>query len=122
MDFMNHTLSSLLGAALIASAFSFISPAPHMGNARTSATILPLEASAIKGRVDPADGAVEAVAISSTDSVKTAVTDGMFLLNVRHGTYKLIVVGKAPYKSVVKDNVEVADGNTTDVGTIRLQQ
>jgi hypothetical protein len=117
---MNYTLSSLLGAALIASAFSFVSPRPD--DARASATILPLETSAIKGRVDPADGAIEAVAISTTDSVKAAVTDGMFLLNVRHGTYKLIVVGKPPYKSVVKDNVEVADGNTTDIGTIRLQE
>lgn len=132
---MTNTLNNLLGAAMIASACSFIAPSGSLTNppadarpavesteAQINAVVAPAEGTSIKGRVEPVDAAVEAVALSSTDSVTVAVTDGMFLLNVRRGTYKLIVVGKAPYKNVIKDNVEVADGNTTDVGIIRMQE
>lgn len=115
---MKNALNNLLGAALIASACSFI--APSAGIAPSVA--IPAAASAIKGRIDPADGAVEALAVSATDTARVAITDGMFLLNVGHGTYKLVIVARPPYKNVVKDNVEVADGNTTDVGTVRMQE
>lgn len=132
---MKNTLNNLLAAAMIASTCSFIAPSGNLTNppaetrpsvepteAQINAAIAPAEGTSIKGRVEPVDAAVEAVALSATDSVTVAVTDGMFLLNVRRGTYKLIVVGKAPYKNVIKDNIEVADGNTTDIGTIRMQE
>lgn len=118
---MKNTLNNLLAAAMIATACSFIAPAGNLATPPEPATTK-TEGTSIKGRVDPLDAAIEAVAISATDSVRSAVTDGMFLLNVRHGTYKLIIVAKVPYKNVIKDNVEVADGNTTDVGTIRMQE
>jgi hypothetical protein len=114
---MHNTFHRLLAAALVASAISFIAPAPlpALRAHRESASI-------IKGRVDPTDGAVSALAISATDSARAVISDGMFELNVGHGTYKLVVVARPPYKTVIKDNVEVAEGNTTDVGTIKLQE
>jgi hypothetical protein len=103
---MKNTLYNLLGAAVLLAVCAFSAPSP----------------SSIKGRVNPVDGATEVVAVSATDSVKAAITDGMFILESKPGTYKLIVVAKPPYKNVVKDNVQVAEGNATDVGTITLQE
>lgn len=113
---MQSTFYKLMAAALVASALSFMAPRDPAGASDITG------ASAIKGRVDPPDGAVEAFAMSTTDTVRSGISDGMFRLNVSHGTYKLVIIAREPYKTVIKDNVEVADGNTTDVGTIRLQE
>jgi hypothetical protein len=103
---MKNTLCNLLGAVALLAVCAFAAPSP----------------ASIKGRVSPADGATGVVAVSAMDSVKSIITDGMFALDCKPGTYKLIVVAKPPYKDVVKDNVEVAEGNATDVGTITLQE
>jgi hypothetical protein len=79
-------------------------------------------ATVIKGRVEPVNAAVEVWAISGSDSLKVGINDGAFIINGKPGIYKLVVVAKVPYKDVIKDDVQVADGNTTDLGTIRLQQ
>jgi hypothetical protein len=108
---MKNTSINLLAAAAISSVlFAFTAP---------SHSIL---ATAIKGKVSPADGAVAVVAVSATDSAKGVISDGMFLIDTKPGTYKVTVLAKTPYKDLVKDNVEVMDGNTTDMGTITLQQ
>jgi hypothetical protein len=114
---MKNTLCNLLGATALLAVCAFTAPSnPIPSGLYRSAP------ASIKGRVNPADGAIEVVAVSATDSVKAVVTDGMFNLDSKPGTYKLIVVAKPPYKNVVKDNVEVAEGNATDVGTITLQE
>jgi hypothetical protein len=79
-------------------------------------------ATVIKGRVDPINAAVEVWAISGSDSLKVGVEDGTFIINGKPGIYKVVVIAKVPYKDVIKDDVQVANGNTTDLGTIRLQQ
>lgn len=79
-------------------------------------------ATVIKGRIDPIDAAVEVWAINGTDTLKVGITDGGFTINVKPGIYKVVIVAKVPYKDVIKDDVQVADGNTTDIGTIKLQQ
>lgn len=76
----------------------------------------------IKGRVDPINAAVEVWAISGSDSLKAGVEDGTFTINGKPGVYKVVVIAKVPYKDVIKDDVQVANGNTTDLGVIRLQQ
>ena len=116
---MKNTLYNLLGAAALVAVCAFAVPSTgvplRVGR--------PYGARLHKGPwVNPVDGAIGVVAVSATDSVKAAVTDGMFVLDSKPGTYKLIVVAKPPYKNVVKDNVEVAEGNATDVGTITLQE
>ncbi len=76
----------------------------------------------IKGHIDPANAAFAVVAYSSTDSTKVTVTDGSFILNEKPGTYKIIVEANSPFKNAIKEDVQVVDGNVTDLGTIKLQQ
>lgn len=80
-------------------------------------------ASGIKGTVSPAEGAGDVWAISGTDSLKATPAEGAFQFNdVKAGTYKIVVEGKAPYKDFVKEGVEVKDGEVTDLGEITLGQ
>lgn len=74
----------------------------------------------IVGKVTPADGASTVWAISGTDSTKATVNSGTFSLAVKAGTYKVFVDAKDPYKDVTVENVEVKDGQATDLGEITL--
>jgi hypothetical protein len=107
----NASFYVLAAIAVITSVFPFSIPSHHTDSPTS-----------IKGRVDPIDGATEVWAISATDSTKTTVTDGGFSLEEKPGTYKVIVVARVPYKNTIRDAVEVANGNTTDLGVIKLQE
>lgn len=75
----------------------------------------------ITGKVTPVDGAEAVWAIKDADSVKTAVSsEGAFSLEVKPGTYKLVVSAKAPYKNAEISQVIVTADNSTDVGEIKL--
>ena len=77
----------------------------------------------IKGMVNPADGAIRAWALSSTDTVRADVNKGTFTItDCKPGTYRVIIEAKPPYKNTAKDNVIVADGQPTNVGQIKLGQ
>jgi len=77
---------------------------------------------AITGKVTPAEGAENVWAINGADSIKGAVSSGSFALQVKAGTYKVIVDAKDPYKDVLLENVEVKDGQPANVGEIVLQK
>lgn len=77
--------------------------------------------SAITGKVTPADGAESVWAVSSMDSAKGEITSGAFSLQVKPGTYKVVIDAKDPYKDVTLDNIEVKD-QPIDVGEITLQK
>ena len=79
--------------------------------------------STIIGRVNPVEGAELLWAINSnnTDSVKSiAGTDGRFAIAVKPGTYRIVVVAKAPYKNTTVENILAREGETTDTGEIML--
>ncbi len=77
----------------------------------------------LKGSVSPAEGAVNAWALSSTDTLKAVVSGGMYEIpNVKPGVYKVIIEAKPPYKNASKDNVSVSDNQSTQVEEIKLQQ
>lgn len=77
----------------------------------------------IKGAVAPAESAAKVWAVSETDTLQSAITDGSFeLKNVKEGTYRLIVEANPPYKNAAKENVVVTADNVTDVGTITITQ
>ncbi|WP_153798320.1 carboxypeptidase regulatory-like domain-containing protein [Foetidibacter luteolus] len=77
----------------------------------------------IKGTVSPADGAKYVWAVSATDTLKTLIAKGAFqITNAKAGTYKIMVDATVPYKDVIKDGVQVADGQLTDVGEIKLEK
>ena len=108
-------MKAIVLSIAIAFMISIVSPVAAGITVKKAATV-------IKGRVDPVDAAIEVWAINGTDTLKVGITDGGFTLNVKPGVYKVVIVAKVPYKDVIKDDVQVADGNTTDIGTIKLQQ
>jgi hypothetical protein len=75
----------------------------------------------IKGKVIPADGARQVWAISSTDTLKAAISQGAFeIANVKQGTYKIYIDAIDPYKDIVRDGVQVTQDGTVDLGEIQL--
>ena len=82
-----------------------------------------LEASKIKGTVTPADKAIKAWAISSTDTLSANVVNGEFEINnVEEGTYSIIIEAQAPYASTRRKDVVVTDDvPVTNIGEIKLQ-
>ena len=77
----------------------------------------------IKGKITPAEGATQVWALSATDTLKSTITDGSFeISNAKAGTYKVFIDATEPYKDVVKDNVQVSDGGTVDLGSITLEK
>ncbi len=77
---------------------------------------------AISGTISPADGAQAVWAIKNGgDTTKGTLAQGRFSVDVKAGTYTLIVDAKDPYKDVTVNNLEVAD-KPVDVGEIILQQ
>lgn len=77
----------------------------------------------IKGTVSPAEGAVQVVAITGTDTLKAGISDGSFVFTkIKKGTYTLWIKARAPYKDTPLENVAVLDSAVTDVGEIKLLQ
>jgi len=77
----------------------------------------------VKGKVTPADGASMAWIISATDTLKAPIMGGTFEIpGVKAGTYKVIIEAKPPYRNTAKDGITVQDGQTSDVGEIKLSQ
>src|SRR6266496_5839304 len=75
----------------------------------------------IKGKVIPADGASQVWAMSNTDTLKAAISQGNFeIANAKAGTYKIYIDAIDPYKDVVKEGVQLNDGGMVDLGEIQL--
>ncbi len=80
------------------------------------------KAGTISGSIVPADGALLVWAIQNTDTVKAAPANGLFTINARSGTWKVIIDAKEPYQDVMMENVQVNDGKETSLGEIKLQR
>ena len=77
----------------------------------------------IKGKVVPPDGASQVWALSSTDTLKAIINQGMFeIQNAKAGTYKIYIDAVEPYKDVIKEGVQVTEGGAADLGDITLQK
>jgi hypothetical protein len=77
----------------------------------------------IQGKVTPSEGAKEVVAVSGTDTLRSQISNGVFVFSkVKKGTYTVWVKANAPYKDASVENVAVTDSATTDIGEIKLQQ
>ena len=82
-----------------------------------------IDGGSIKGVVTPAEGAKTAWALSSTDTLKAAITNGTFeIANAKPGSYKVIIEANAPYKNQAKEGITVSDGQPTDIGEIKLEK
>ncbi|SFH14003.1 peptidase associated/transthyretin-like domain-containing protein [Pedobacter insulae] len=77
----------------------------------------------IQGKVTPAEGAREVVAVAGTDTLRSQISNGTFVFsNVKKGTYTIWIKANAPYKDAAVENVSVADSATTDIGEVKLLQ
>ncbi len=83
-----------------------------------------LEGGSIKGSLNPANSAIRVWALNATDTFRTTVGQGSAfeISNVKAGVYKIIVEATPPFKNTAKDSVTVTDGNTTDIGEIKVNQ
>lgn len=80
------------------------------------------EGGSIKGTVTPADKAIRAWAISTTDTIRADVQNGTFeIKDVKAGTYNVIIEAQEPFANTRKKDVAVTDGQPTEVGEIQLQ-
>ena len=79
-------------------------------------------ASSIHGSVDPPDAVKKVWAINRTDSVSVVPVTGNFTLEVKPGTYQVIVEAVRPYKNSSVDNIVVQEGQSADAGQIKLQK
>ncbi len=77
----------------------------------------------IQGKVTPAEGVKEVVAVAGTDTLRSTISNGSFVFGkVKKGTYTIWVKANAPYKDASVENVAVTDSATTDIGEIKLLQ
>ena len=77
----------------------------------------------IQGKLTPAEGAKEVVAIAGTDTLRSQMNNDTFVFsNLKKGTYTIWVKANAPYKDASIENVAVTDSATTDIGEIKLAQ
>jgi hypothetical protein len=77
--------------------------------------------SGIQGSIDPPQGAKRVVAINATDSVVVIPAVGNFSIEVKPGTWRLVVETVAPYKNATLDNIVVNPEQITNVGVIKLE-
>ena len=76
----------------------------------------------IQGTIDPPEGAKRIWAVSGKDTVSIIPAPGSFIMDVKPGSWKLVVEAVLPYKNVERESILVVDGQITDVGLIKLTQ
>lgn len=77
----------------------------------------------ITGKVTPPDAVKDVWAVSANDTARGTVSQGGFsIMNVKPGTYKVIIDAMAPYKDVVKEAISVTEGQPVDLGEIKLEK
>jgi hypothetical protein len=102
------------------STFVKVAAATMAAGAALAFTANPL--TSIGGRVSPPDAVEKVWAIRGADSVSTALVEGSFVLKVEPGTFNLVVDAKEPFKDKVMENVEVKEGQSLDLGEIKLEK
>jgi len=78
--------------------------------------------SGIQGTIDPPEGAKRIWAVSGKDTVSIIPPPGSFIMDVKPGSWKLVVEAVLPYKNVERESILVIDGQITDIGLIKLTQ
>lgn len=75
----------------------------------------------IQGNVYPASMAQSVVAVKGQDSVVSMSSDGHFGMEVPPGVWKVVVAFKNSNRNIIRDNVEITEGEHINLGEIRLQ-
>lgn len=74
----------------------------------------------IEGRIYPANSTSSVTAVSGKDSVKVISDDGRFGMELRPGSWKLIIAVKEYSGSPTEKNIQVLEGKRLNLGDIRL--
>lgn len=83
----------------------------------------PFTAGSVRGTIMPHGSATQIWIFSGTDTLRTPVQDDVFeIINVKAGTYSLIVDAMPTYKTAVRSGIKVNDGEATNVGEIIMEQ
>lgn len=78
--------------------------------------------SGIKGTIDPPEGAKRIWAVNGKDTVSIIPAPGSFIMDVKPGTWKLVIEAVLPYKNEERESILVMEGELTDIGLIRLSR
>ncbi len=78
--------------------------------------------SGIQGSIDPPQGAKSIMVVNGSDSASVVPGAGSFSIEVKPGTWRLMVETVAPYKNAVIDNFVVNPEQITNVGVIKLEE
>ena len=78
--------------------------------------------SGIQGTIDPPEGAKRIWAVSGKDTVSIIPPPGSFIMDVKPGSWKLVVEAVLPYKNAERESILVMEGELTDIGLIKLSQ
>ena len=78
--------------------------------------------SGIQGTIDPPEGAKRIWAVSGKDTVSIIPAPGSFIMDVKPGSWKLVIEANLPYKNAERESILVTDGEITDIGLIKLNQ
>ena len=77
-----------------------------------------MKQSNITGKVVTGDNKVWVMLVNENDSLKSMVMDGQFRFTVKPGSWKVLIEHS---KAVTEEGwIEVQEGSTLDLGTIRL--
>lgn len=81
------------------------------------------QSASIKASIIPASATGQAWAVSGSDTAKASFSNGILsMVNVKAGTYRIVITGDEPYRQVVRENVNVQEGSVADLGEIRLEK
>ena len=76
----------------------------------------------IQGTIDPPEGAKRIWAVSGKDTVSIIPPPGSFIMDVKPGSWKLVIEAVLPYKNAERESILVTEGQLTDIGLIKLVQ
>jgi hypothetical protein len=76
----------------------------------------------IRGKIYPGNMGESVVAVRGKDSVKTRSNNGVFVMTLKPGNWKIIVSGKEQTRNIVRENLIVNQGQWINLGEIRLTE
>lgn len=81
------------------------------------------QTASIKATIIPASATGQAYAVSGADTASASFSNGVLsMLNIKAGTYRIIIRGDAPFREVIKENVTVQEGSIANLGEIRIEK
>ena len=85
-------------------------------------TVRVMRSGFINGKLYPANTNESVLAINGDDSVRTFSKNGYFGMKVKPGIWKVIVAAKSQTGNIVRDNLEVNEGQNVNLGEIKLTE